>query len=49
MNFDYERDTRGFYQNDDTARRYHQMFIPRFVERARKTAPAGADVRSWCY
>jgi Putative esterase len=29
--------------------RYHQMFIPRFVERARKTAPAGADVRSWRY
>lgn len=27
MNFDYERDTRGFYQNDDTARRYHQMFM----------------------
>jgi hypothetical protein len=29
--------------------RYHQMFIPRFVERARQTAPAGADVRSWSY
>jgi hypothetical protein len=29
--------------------RYHQMFIPRFVERAVKTAPAGADVRSWRY
>ncbi len=29
--------------------RYHQMFIPRFVERALKTAPAGADVRSWRY
>ncbi len=29
--------------------RYHQMFIPRFVERARRTAPAGADVRSWRY
>ena len=29
--------------------RYHQMFIPRFVERARKTAPAGSDVRSWRY
>jgi hypothetical protein len=29
--------------------RYHQMFIPKFVERARKTAPAGADVKSWAY
>ena len=29
--------------------RYHQMFIPRFVERARKTAPQGADVKSWRY
>ena len=29
--------------------RYHQMFIPKFVERARRTAPAGADVRSWRY
>jgi hypothetical protein len=29
--------------------RYHQMFIPRFVERARRTAPAGADLRSWQY
>jgi Putative esterase len=29
--------------------RYHQMFIPRFVERARRTAPVGADVRSWRY
>ena len=29
--------------------RYHQMFIPRFVERALKTAPAGADVTSWRY
>ena len=29
--------------------RYHQMFIPRFVERARKTAPPGADVQSWRY
>ncbi|HZN27388.1 MAG TPA: alpha/beta hydrolase-fold protein [Burkholderiales bacterium] len=29
--------------------RYHQMFIPRFVERARKTAPPGADLRSWRY
>ncbi len=29
--------------------RYHQMFIPRFVERARRTAPPGADVQSWRY
>jgi hypothetical protein len=29
--------------------RYHQMLIPRFVERAIKTAPAGADVTSWRY
>jgi hypothetical protein len=29
--------------------RYHQMFIPKFVERALKTAPPGADVRSWRY
>jgi hypothetical protein len=29
--------------------RYHQMFIPKFVERARRTAPAGADVQSWRY
>jgi hypothetical protein len=29
--------------------RYHQMFIPKFAERALKTAPAGADVKSWRY
>jgi hypothetical protein len=29
--------------------RYHQMFIPRFVDRALKTAPPDADVRSWRY
>ena len=29
--------------------RYHQMFIPKFVERARKTAPRGADLKSWRY
>ena len=29
--------------------RYHQMFIPKFVERARRTAPPGADVKSWRY
>lgn len=27
MNFDYERNTRRFYQNDDTAWRYHNMFM----------------------
>jgi hypothetical protein len=29
--------------------RYHQMFIPKFVERARRTAPPGTDVQSWRY
>ncbi|MCI0409866.1 MAG: hypothetical protein L0191_15100, partial [Acidobacteria bacterium] len=29
--------------------RYHQMFIPRIVERILKTAPAGADLTSWRY
>jgi hypothetical protein len=29
--------------------RYHQMFIPRGVERILKTAPPGADLRSWRY
>lgn len=29
--------------------RYHQMFIPRAVERMQKTAPAGADLKSWRY
>lgn len=27
MSFDYERDTRKFYQNDATAQRYHEMFV----------------------
>lgn len=27
MNFDYERNTRGFYQNDATAQWYHEMFV----------------------
>src|SRR6185312_13569836 len=27
MNFDYERNTQKFYQNDETARRYHDMFM----------------------
>ena len=29
--------------------RYHQMFIPKAVERMVKTAPPGADVKSWRY
>jgi len=29
--------------------RYHQMFIPRFVDRILKTAPRGADLTSWRY
>ena len=29
--------------------RYHQMFIPKFVDRMMKTAPAGSDLNSWRY
>jgi hypothetical protein len=29
--------------------RYHQMYVPRAVERILKTAPPGADVTSWRY
>jgi hypothetical protein len=29
--------------------RYHQMFIPRGIERLLKTAPPGADLKSWRY
>lgn len=29
--------------------RYHQMFIPKAIERMLKTAPAGADLKSWRY
>jgi len=29
--------------------RYHQMFLPRIVERILKSAPAGADLTSWRY
>jgi hypothetical protein len=29
--------------------RYHQMFIPKAVERMEKTAPPGADLKSWRY
>jgi len=29
--------------------RYNEMFLPKIVERIRKTAPAGADLTSWKY
>jgi hypothetical protein len=29
--------------------RYNQFFLPRIVERIRKTAPQGADLKSWDY
>jgi hypothetical protein len=29
--------------------RYHQMFAPKIVSRILKTAPPGADTRSWRY
>ncbi len=29
--------------------RYHQMFLPKIVERIQKTAPPGADLKSWDY
>jgi hypothetical protein len=29
--------------------RYHQMFIPRIVERIQRSAPPGADLASWRY
>jgi hypothetical protein len=29
--------------------RYHQMYVPKAVERILKTAPPGADVKSWRY
>ena len=29
--------------------RYHQMYIPRAVQRMEKTAPPGADLKSWRY
>jgi hypothetical protein len=29
--------------------RYHQMYIPRAVERMEETAPSGADLKSWRY
>ena len=35
--------------NAESRLRYHQMFIPRAVERMVKTAPSGADLESWRY
>jgi len=29
--------------------RYHQMYFPKIVERIQKSAPAGADLKSWRY
>jgi hypothetical protein len=29
--------------------RYHQFYAPKIVERILKSAPAGADVKSWRY
>jgi hypothetical protein len=29
--------------------RYHQMFVPKIVDRIKATAPAGADLTSWRY
>ena len=29
--------------------RYHQMFAPKIVERIERSAPPGADLRSWRY
>lgn len=35
--------------NGTSRLRYHQMFIPKAVERMEKTAPPGADLKSWRY
>ncbi len=35
--------------NGTSRLRYHQMFIPMAVERMEKTAPPGADLKSWRY
>lgn len=54
MNFDYERDTRAFYQDDATAQRYQEMFMAaggwrnlpsRFVARRERRAIAAALTR----
>ena len=35
--------------NAITRLRYHEMFVPKLVERIRKSAPPGADLTSWRY
>jgi len=35
--------------NYESRLRYHQMFAPKIVERIKKSAPPGADLRSWRY
>ncbi|HXV90806.1 MAG TPA: hypothetical protein VD707_05510 [Gemmatimonadales bacterium] len=42
-NGDHER------SNGYSRMRYHQMFIPRIMDRIRRNAPAGADTLSWRY
>jgi hypothetical protein len=40
----------GFEQPDAITRlRYHEMLVPRIVERIGKTATAGSDLTSWRY
>jgi 2-polyprenyl-3-methyl-5-hydroxy-6-metoxy-1,4-benzoquinol methylase len=45
MNFDYERDTRTFYQNEATAQRYHDMFMSR---RGWRNLPSRVVARREC-
>ncbi len=35
--------------NSASRLRYHQMYIPKAVARMEKTAPQGADLKSWRY
>ncbi len=42
-NGDHER------PNATSRLRYHQMYVDKIMERIRKTAPAGADLKSWRY
>ncbi|MGH9861300.1 MAG: hypothetical protein ACRD5F_14865, partial [Candidatus Acidiferrales bacterium] len=35
--------------NANSRLRYHQMFIPKIVERILTTAPPGGDLKSWRY
>jgi len=41
----------GDHQNPNyiSRLRYHRMFIPKWAEEVRKTAPTGADLTSWRY